>query len=177
MAETRTMIRSRKGLFDNPQEVICELNKYFYEDLGRAELFITLFYLQYRPETRQIVYASAGHSPTLLWREKSNQCIRLDPEGLIIGVKEDFPYEQESLQLEDGDVLLMYTDGLIEAEDNQHELFGENRLADLLKSQCHLPPQEMISHIVEQVQLFSGQSSFQDDVSLVVMQVKQQQQS
>lgn len=175
MAETRTMIRSRKGLFDNPREVICELNQFFYEDLTRAELFITLFYLQYRPETRQILFASAGHSPTLLWRAKSNQCIRLDPEGLIVGVKEDFPYEQESLQLEDGDVLLLYTDGLIEAENDQHELFGENRLADLLKIQCHLSPQEMISHIVEQVRLFSGHRSFQDDVSLVVMQVKQQQ--
>ena len=174
MAETRTMIRSRKGFFDNPREVICELNQFFYEDLTRAELFITLFYLQYHPETRQIVYASAGHSPTLLWRAKSNRCIRLDPEGLIIGVKADFPYEQESLQLEDGDVLLLYTDGLIEAENNQHELFGENRLVDLLKNHYHLPPHEMINHIVEQVRLFSGHSSFQDDVSLVVMQVKPQ---
>jgi serine phosphatase RsbU (regulator of sigma subunit) len=172
MAETRTMIRSRKGHFNTPQELLCELNQFFYEDLTRAELFITLFYLQYRPDTRQIVYASAGHSPTLLWQAKSKQCIRLDPEGLIIGVKEDFPYEQESLMLEIGDALLLYTDGLIEAENDQNELFGEERLTDLFSEQCHLPPQEMIDHIVDQVRLFSGHNNFQDDVSLVVMQVK-----
>ncbi len=175
MAETRTMIRSRRGHFNNPQEILCELNQFFYDDLTRAELFITLFYLQYRPETRRIVYASAGHSPSLLWQANTKQCIRLDPEGLIIGVKEEFPYEQESLTLETGDVLLMYTDGLIEAENDHNELFGEERLSILLQEQCHLPPQEMINHIVDQVRLFSGNSNFQDDVSLVVMKVKQLQ--
>ncbi len=174
MAETRTMIRSRKGHVNTPRELLCELNQFFYEDLTRAELFITLFYLQYRPDIRQITYASAGHSPTLLWQARSKQCIRLDPEGLIIGVKEDFPYEQESLNLEIGDVLLLYTDGLIEAENEQNELFGEDRLIALFSEQCQLPPQEMIDYLVDQVQLFSGRNSFQDDVSLVVMQVKPQ---
>ncbi|MDH3454760.1 MAG: SpoIIE family protein phosphatase, partial [Desulfuromonadales bacterium] len=173
MAETRTMIRSRRGLHNNPQEILCELNQFFFEDLTRAELFITLFYLQYRPETRQITYASAGHSPTLLWQAKTRQCIRLDPEGLIIGVKEAFPYEQESLTLEAGDVLLLYTDGLIEAENEQHDFFGEGRLAELLGEHSHLPPQELIEHIVEQVRLFSGHRNFQDDVSLIVMQLQQ----
>jgi len=177
MAETRTLIRSRGGHFNNPQEILCELNQFLYDDLTHAELFITLFFLQYRPDTQQIVYASAGHSPTLLWQAKSKECIRLNPEGLIIGVKEDFPYEQESCTLEGGDVLLLYTDGVIEAENEQNELFGEDRLADILKEQCHLPPQEMINHIIEQVRLFSGHHHFQDDVSMVVMQVEQLQRS
>ena len=173
MAETRTMIRSRKGHLNNPQEIIRGLNQFFYEDLTRAELFITLFYLQFCPETRQITFASAGHSPTLLWRAELGKCVRLDPEGLIIGVKEDFPYEQESLSVVDGDVLLLYTDGVIEAENDNNELFGEDRLVLLLEEHNKLPPQDMIDHIIEQVRLFSGQRSFKDDVSLVVMQVKQ----
>jgi Na+/proline symporter/serine phosphatase RsbU (regulator of sigma subunit) len=174
MAETRTMIRSRKGHLNNPQEIIRELNQFFYEDLTRAELFITLFYLQFYPETRQITFASAGHSPTLIWQAELKKCIRLDPEGLIIGVKEDFPYEQESLKLVDGDVLLLYTDGVIEAENDKNELFGEDRLVLLLEEHNKLPPQDMIDHIIEQVRLFSGHRSFKDDVSLIVMQVKQQ---
>ena len=173
MAETRTLIRSRSSQFQNPQDLLHELNNFFYDDLTQAELFITLFYLQYHSDSREIFYASAGHSPTLLWQKKTKQCLRLDPEGLIIGVKKDFPYEQESLKLEEGDVLLLYTDGLIEAENGMNELFGEERLAALLSEQCHLPAQELISHIVKQVRLFSGHHGFQDDVSLVVMQVKQ----
>ena len=173
MAETRTMIRSRRGNLNSPQQILCELNQVLYEDLTRAELFITLFYLQYQPDTHQIIFASAGHSPTLLWKAETKQCLRLDPEGLIIGVREDFPYEEESLELAEGDILLLYTDGLIEAENERNELFGEDRLADLLKEHFQLPPQEMINHIIDQVRLFSGHLSFQDDVSLIVMRVKQ----
>ncbi len=169
MAETRTLIRCRSGTLFAPQEIIYDLNHFFYEDLTQAELFITLFYLRYCPDTREVLYASAGHSPTLYWQANTKQCIRLNPEGLIIGVKKDFTYEQESIVLEDGDVLLMYTDGVIEAENNQEELFGEERLADLLSEHCHLPPQELIDYIIDQVRLFSGHHSFQDDVSLMVM--------
>jgi serine phosphatase RsbU (regulator of sigma subunit) len=169
MAETRTIIRCRIGKFHSPGEVIRELNQFFYEDLTKAELFITLFYLQYHPDTRAVLYASAGHSPTLHWKSRIKQCVSLNPEGLIIGVKEDFPYEQESFVLEEDDVLLLYTDGLIEAANNQNVLFGEQRLADLLAQHCDLPPQELINHIIEQVRLFSGHHSFMDDVSLLVM--------
>ncbi|MGW8313450.1 MAG: sodium:solute symporter family transporter [Desulfuromonadales bacterium] len=171
MAEARTMIRSRSGQYENPREILYGLNQFFYEDLTKAELFITLFYLQYRPDSREISYASAGHSPPLLWQAKTRQCLRLDPEGLIIGVKEEFPYEQDSHKLEDGDVLLMYTDGLIEAANDQNELFGDERLAKLLDAYSERPPHEMITNIIEQVQLFSGHQSFQDDVSMIVMRV------
>ncbi len=172
MAETRTMIRSSSSQFSSPKELLHELNLFFYEDLTRAELFITLFYLQYHHETRELHYASAGHSPTLLWQEKSKQCLRLDPEGLIIGVKKEFPYEQESITLESGDVLLLYTDGLIESINEHSVFFGEERLIELFKEKHHLPAQQLIDTIVEQVQLFSGHHNFQDDVSLIVMQVE-----
>ena len=174
MAETRTLIRSRSDKFTKPQELLRELNQFFYDDLTRAELFITLFYLQYQAASREISFASAGHSPTLLWQARNQQCLRLDPEGLIIGVKEDFTYEQESLKMEDGDVLLLYTDGVIEAENKSNELFGEERLVELLSEKHQLPPQELIDYIVEQVRIFSGHHNFQDDVSLVVMQATQE---
>ncbi len=171
MAETRTMIRSRSDRAGNPLEIMQELNHFFYDDLTRAELFVTLFYLQYRPETQQALYASAGHSPPLLWHEKKNLCTRLDCEGLIIGVKDSFPYEQKSLHMEAGDVLLLYTDGVIEAENSQGDFFGEARLTKLLETHSHLVPQELIDLIFEQVRIFSGRHSFHDDVSLVVMKL------
>ncbi len=172
MAETRTLIRSRSSQFKNPQDLLHELNQFFYDDLTRAELFITLFYLQYDHTNRKIDFASAGHSPTLLWRAAEKRCLRLDPEGLIIGVKKSFDYEQESLTLATGDVLLLYTDGLTEASNENNDLFGEERLKQLLAENHRMETQQLINHIVEQVQLFTGHQSFQDDVSLVVMQVE-----
>ncbi len=169
MSEARTMIRSRSGKFSKPDELLRELNQFLYEDLTKAELFITLFYLQYQPDTRVVEYASAGHSPTLLWQAAQSQCLRLDPEGLIVGVKKDFFYEKDSYKLASGDVMLLYTDGLIEAENEHNDFFGEERLAELLKENHHLQPQELINYIVDQVRLFTGHQNFKDDVSMIVL--------
>jgi hypothetical protein len=172
MAETRTLIRARCDQSMTPQKTLAELNRFFYEDLTRAELFITLFVLEYQPTNGRIIYASAGHPPPLLWRKQSGSCERLDAEGLILGVRREFPYEQQERTLTPGDVLLLYTDGITEAANNTQELFGEERLAALLRDSHQLSPQELIDRIFLQVRQFTGNHSFNDDVSLVVMQVK-----
>lgn len=171
MAETRTMIRARSDRLATPRDLIAELNTFFYEDLSRAELFVTLFFLSYDPRSGQALYANAGHAPALLWRQASGECRRLDAEGLILGVRREFPYEQEALRLDAGDVLLLYTDGIIEAANSSFELFGEERLTDLLREAGHLPPESLIEHIFQQVRIFTGSHSFNDDVSLVVMRI------
>jgi len=172
MAETRTMIRARCDQTSAPRNLMAELNRFFYEDLSRAELFVTMFYLQFDPHSRRATYANAGHSPPLLWQKTSGQCQRLDAEGLILGVRREFPYEQEYIDLRPGDVLLLYTDGIIEAANHLNELFGEERLAELLRESHHLEPQELIERIFQQVRMFTGVHGFNDDVSLVVMAVE-----
>ncbi len=171
MAETRTMIRSQSIHQNLPKDVLKELNRFFYDDLTRAELFITMFYLQYDPVTRKAGYASAGHSPPILYRSSESTCRQLDAEGLIIGVMREFPYEQQSLELLPGDLLLLYTDGVIEAENEQGEMFGEGRLIKMVKDNITQRPEDMIEHIFEQVRLFTGHHNFNDDVSLIVMRV------
>jgi Na+/proline symporter len=173
MAETRTLIRARQGQIGTPRDILAELNRFFYEDLSRAELFVTMFFLEFDPENRQTVYASAGHSPALLWQKAAGTCRRLDAEGLILGVRREFPYEQESIRLAPGDVLLLYTDGVIEAANADHELFGEERLAEVLRDAHQRSPQELIELIFQRARLFSGSQTFNDDVSLVVMLVEE----
>ncbi|TLM68398.1 MAG: GAF domain-containing protein [Deltaproteobacteria bacterium] len=173
MAETRTLIRARYDQLDTPRDTLAELNRFFYEDLSRAELFVTMFFLEFHPQTGRAFYASAGHSPALLWSRSAGKVLRLDAEGLIFGVRREFPYEQQTLDLGSGDVLLLYTDGIIEASNSSRELFGEERLTDLLRDACHLGPQELIDLIFQQVRLFSGSHSFNDDVSLIVMKVEE----
>jgi len=130
-----------------------------------------MFYMEYRPEQRSAIYASAGHSQPLIWRKATGSCELLDAEGLILGVRREFPYEEETVDFSPGDVLLLYTDGIIEANDPNGELFGEERLIELLKDSHALPPQELIDRIFNQVRLFTGTQGFSDDVSLVVMRV------
>jgi len=171
MAETRTFIQSRSIHLGSPENILKAINQFFYDDLTQAELFITMFYLQYQADTRRATFASAGHSPPILWRPAADSVQQLDAEGLIIGVRKEYPFEQIEIDLQPGDCLLLYTDGVIEAESEKGEFFGEERLIELVKSTSDQSPQQIIDEIFDQVRLFTGQHNFRDDVSLVVMKI------
>uniref|UniRef100_UPI003D81AE81 SpoIIE family protein phosphatase n=1 Tax=Trichloromonas sp. TaxID=3069249 RepID=UPI003D81AE81 len=172
MAETRTFIQAKAQSLPSASSVMSSLNEFFYQDLTNAELFITMFYLKYHAATRQISYASAGHNPPLIWRCGTKACERLDAEGLILGIKTDVTFEEKQVKLQSGDILLLYTDGITEAENREGGFFGEERLCAILNENNHLPPQEIINTLLDQVRIFSGQQNFKDDVSLVVMKIE-----
>jgi serine phosphatase RsbU (regulator of sigma subunit)/Na+/proline symporter len=172
MAEVRTFIQAKAKDIPRTSETLCAINEFLYDDLSRAELFITMFYLKYFAETRELSFASAGHNPPLLWRAKSGTCENLDAEGLILGVKRGVVFEEKRVELQPDDLLLLYTDGIIEAEDAAGTLFGEEKLYDLLRDNHTLPPQQIIDILLGQVRMFTGNRSFDDDITLVVMKVE-----
>jgi phosphoserine phosphatase RsbU/P len=173
MAETRTFIQAKAQEIHSTSDILKAVNEFFYEDLTRAELFITMFYLQYRPASRRLSYSSAGHNQPLVARSATGACERLDAEGLILGVRRNVQFEEQSRQLHPGDLLLLYTDGITEAESPDGVFFGEDRLCSLLQEYRSLPPAEIIDCLLDQVRLFTGTHNFQDDVSLVVMRVEE----
>ncbi|MBE0599094.1 MAG: SpoIIE family protein phosphatase [Desulfuromonadales bacterium] len=171
MAETRTFILARARELASPGLIMQAINEFFYDDLTSTELFITMFYLRYDADLRHLTYANAGHNLPLIWRGRSACCERLDAEGLILGVKRAVAFEERSTTLEPGDQLLLYTDGITEAEDADGNFFGDERLCELLGAYHELPPEAIIDQILDQVRLFTGSQGFRDDVTLVVMKV------
>lgn len=171
MAEVRTIIQAEARIVRGPGEILGVLNEFLYEDLTRAELFITTFYLNYDTGTRKLSFASAGHNPPMLRRSNSRTCECLDAEGLILGIKRNVAFEEKQVQLEPGDVLLLYTDGITEAANPDGEFFGETRLCSLLAEYHALHPQQIIENLLAQVRSFAGSQNLSDDVSLVVMKV------
>lgn len=171
MAETRTFIHSRVQHLRQPGEMLRALNNYFFKDLDRSELFVTMFYLQYNPENRRLIYSNAGHNNPLLWRKAQGQYEFLDAEGLIFGLRDEVDFEQRATSMEAGDVLLLYTDGIIEAENHDKGMYGSKRLAKLLAECAELSPQEIIDQVMNQVRIFTGRRHFNDDITLLVMKV------
>jgi len=171
MAETRTFIHARMQSIKQPAEMLRALNSYFLKDLDRSDLFVTMFYLQYNPVNRRLIYGNAGHNTPLLWKKRKRHLITLDTEGLIFGIKEDITFEQKATDLDPGDILLLYTDGIIEAENRDKVFFGIERLAKVLEECDDLNPQELIDQIMIQGRIFTGMRHFNDDVTLVVMKV------
>jgi phosphoserine phosphatase RsbU/P len=175
MAETRTFIQARVHGIHRASEIMNALNEFFYADLTRAELFITMFYGIYDADSRQLSFASAGHNPPLLWRANDGSYERLDADGLILGIKRGVHFEERRVQLRPGDVLLLYTDGITEAESPEGEFFGEERLISLFAGNHRLEPQQIIDDLLHQARLFTGNQQFNDDVSLVVLQVAEEE--
>ena len=172
MAETRTFIRSQAQHFATTDQTLRAINEFLYEDLDRAELFITMCYLRYDTASGRLAFANAGHPPPLVWRAASASCERLDAEGLILGVKKEVRFEEQRVALHPGDILLLFTDGITEAESPEGSFFGEERLAALLQDLHALPPEQLIEQLRQQVGLFTGSGSFSDDVTLVVMKME-----
>ena len=172
MTEVRTLIQAEANIIRSPGEILNALNEFLYEDLTCAELFITMFYLNYDAHMRKLSFANAGHNLPMIWRSNSHTCERLDAEGLILGVKRKVAFEERKAEMQPGDILLLYTDGITEAANPAGIFFGEDRLRGLLNEYHALPPQQIIDNVLSQVRSFAGTQSLIDDVSLVIMKVE-----
>jgi len=107
----------------------------------------------------------------MIHRNGLSACIELDAEGLILGVKRSVVFEERTIELQKGDVLLFYTDGLTEATSPDGTMFENGRVCRLLGSVSHLPVQEIIDSFYNAVTEFTGSTTLQDDISIVVLKI------
>lgn len=176
MAEARSSLkaearRPNNGVDHGPGQALAELNDLLFEDLNRAETFISMFYMRYNPQTRQLRFASAGHNPPLLLREGARVCEPLDTEGMILGVVREVVFEEAALALAMGDRLLLYTDGIVEAQNEFGEFYGTRRLCQLFVDCRDGTPQEVVEEILADLHAFLAETPCSDDVTLVVAQI------
>ena len=168
MVETRSAIRTQASGSATPAETLKVLNNFLFEDLDRSDYFITLFYLQYNITNHQLSFANAGHPPPLLLSPFQTECRQLDADGLILGVNKKVIFEQKTTTLAPGDLILLYTDGLTEAENPHGEFFGLDRVSDILVQHAQHPPQTIIEVLLEQLKQFCHSESFNDDITLMI---------
>lgn len=172
MSEVRTLLRSETNSFRSPCAILEALNIQLYDDLTRAELFITMFYAKYDAETGVLSYSNAGHNHPVLRRVHDTLCTELDTEGLILGVKKDVLFEEQSVKLRKGDVLVFYTDGLTEACDSAGNMFGASGLHEHLNACQHLSAESILDSFYVRIHDFAGTQNLQDDISIVVIKIR-----
>ena len=169
MVETRSVLRAQMQESRPAKDVLRLLNELLYDDLTGAELFITMFCAKYDGATRTMSYANAGHTRPLLFRGGGWQ--ELDAEGLILGVEHGVAFEEKNVALEPGDLLFIYTDGIIEAEGASGDFFGVSRLCALISELLDQAPEAVIERVLAEVTAYSWPNPLQDDISMVVMKV------
>jgi sigma-B regulation protein RsbU (phosphoserine phosphatase) len=167
MATARNVLRREVDSGRPPGEVLRAVNDSMLADLTNAALFITMFCARFDPGTGELSFASGGHNPPLLRRSTSGAVITLDPDGMPAGLLGGVEYVQESTSLQPGDVLLMYTDGAVEARSPDGEQFGLERLRQIMASSAGQEPEELVSTVFGQVQSHTGGNASQDDLTLL----------
>ena len=153
--------------------LIGDVNRLVYGS-SPTNIFATLFYAEYEPAKRLLNYVNAGHNPPLILRPKNGSCeiFQLPSTGIPLGISTDSQFASTTFQFEIDDVLIAYTDGITEAENRQHELWGQQRLEALLKSCSRKTAKEIINAILDQVSTFANGQPQRDDVTLLVMRVQ-----
>ena len=145
--------------------VVGRLNRQLFASTP-AEKYATFFYAVYDGETRRLIYTNAGHPPPYYFhRGKIN---RLVEGGTVVGLFEAAIYEQAIIQLEPGDMILAFTDGMTEPENNYGEEFGEDRLFDVARRASNCAPEELVEVIYRAVSDWTGSPELQDDMTLMV---------
>lgn len=173
MTEVRSMVRaqSRPASVAHPAHMLRELNELLYDDLDRSELFITMFFCRYESATGRLKYANAGHNPGLLLRAGQQDCMELDSEGLVLGAERVVDFEERSLFLSQGDKLLFYTDGVVEAQDASGAFFGLERLCRRFAANREYAPEIIVRKLLREVRDFCAPAVMGDDAALVVLEV------
>ncbi len=171
MAISRSVLRSVIHQYDSLSEILAQTNRLLFPDLDRAGLFISLFLAQYNPETHWLTYGNAGHPPLLVYKAKEKKVHELDAEGMIIGILEEVDFEEKSLHLDAGDIVLFYTDGIIEATNLYNEQFGEERLAEILKIFHDEPAERIVRHLYNQLDIFVQRREQNDDVTVIALKI------
>ena len=145
------------------------LNHQLYESTPAAK-YATLFLGIYDGATRRLTYANGGHLPPVLISEDGSSRL-LDCGGTVVGLFDNLSFPEETVQLRPGDVLVAYTDGVTEPENDYGE-FGEERLIQLVRSNRHLPLERITEIVTAAVEDWIGDNEQPDDVTLVLARAK-----
>ncbi|OHB32949.1 MAG: hypothetical protein A2X79_03645 [Desulfuromonadaceae bacterium GWB2_53_15] len=171
MIAARSVLQAKVHAEHSPGKLLAEVNDLLYEDLSRAELTLSMFYARLDIGTTTLVYANAGHTRPLLFRSRDGSFEELDADGLLMGVRKDVIFEENTTQMANGDILFLYTDGVTEAENADGLFFGDERLREVIAESCGQHPEEILTAIFRNLAAFIGDKDLSDDITITILKV------
>ena len=169
MTASRATLRALVTTTDDLAEMLCRVNDRLADDMEEGR-FITLFYSMLDPSDRVLRYTSAGHEPGLVYRAATGEFDELLSTGFPLGIipESEFP-EGPTITLQSGDVLVLTTDGIIEATNEAGEEFGRDRLRQVIRKHSERSSNDLIEAIHRAASEFCGQAEQRDDLTLVAV--------
>lgn len=168
-----TFQASLKTLSSTPcslKELVGAMNRYACSNSQSGLRFTTAFLAEFDPGTREMNYINAGHNNPIV-RRSSGAIERLDHGGVPIGIQPDANYDEGAIRLADGDWLVIFTDGLVEAVDQFGEEYGETRLLAVLHANAGMAPDLLLQRTIAEVNAFVGTTPQHDDITCMLIKV------
>ncbi|MBI3508457.1 MAG: PP2C family protein-serine/threonine phosphatase [Chlamydiia bacterium] len=166
----RSLLRSLVSVKKDLSEALLEANRLFGLDAESSGMFITAWVGLLDPRTHQLTYCSLGHPPALL--KQGAEISELSTSAMALGAAEWKHVETQSVSLHSGDVLFLYTDGILEAHNPKQELFGMQRLQTFLLQSMRASSEKLVQDLLHEVELFSGSAPQHDDITCLCVRVK-----
>lgn len=145
--------------------LVTRLNRQLYENTP-PEKYATFYCALYDERSNRLMYTNAGHLAPILIRK--GQASRLESNGTVVGIFPEYPFEQATVDLEPGDILAAFTDGITESENAQEEQFGEDRLIELLAQNAAKPLNDIIQLVMDTVGRWAHDPSARDDITMLL---------
>jgi serine phosphatase RsbU (regulator of sigma subunit) len=170
MPSLAVALRLRARELGGPAAIIKDLDGVLRQ-ITNSATFVTMFYARLNPVRRTLEYANGGHNPPLLLRLSTGESLLLDQCGPIVGILPDAQFSNTLIELQAGDILTLYTDGVTEQENESGVEFSMDRLKDLVLSKEAEPAATVVADISEAVSAFAGITEQTDDLTIVVAKV------
>ena len=167
MALTRSLMRAEAQRSPSPKEALLRVNKLLLE-ISRTELFVTVLYGVFDLAARTLCYARAGHERALYHSPRKDECRFLEGDGMFLGMVEPVVLEELCLDLYPGDRVVLFSDGITDANSTDGELFGRQRLATAIAEAEESTAQALNDSVFERVASFQAGAEQFDDMALLV---------
>lgn len=173
MASLQASLRTLVPDLSSPAEIVRRLNRLFYHNINLTN-FVTLFLACFDAQAHTLTYCNAGHNPPLLFKSDSDKTgifSRLYPTGAAVGLIELDQFVEKTINLVQGDVLFLYTDGVTEAINPQFEEFGQDRLAEVVQHSLNWSARELVQEVRQQLNEFTNVQPLVDDTTIVAYKI------
>ena len=151
--------------------LLVSMNRLLYDELNRSNTLVTAFLALLQTGPLRLSYASAGHTSALLWRAQEGEIRELERTGLPLGIERQINLAEKQVLLDPGDVLLAYSDGITEAENQSGQIFGVQALIDILFGVHPLPASKQLKALLDGLDVHRGEVPLRDDVALFFARV------
>ncbi len=166
MSNLQASLRILGPQYNELNSLMEKLNELFQRNLKLIR-FITIFLAAIDAKTGTVEYCNAGHHPPVFWEASTKNIHWLQPTGPAIGLTRDAQFQSDVINIKAGDLLVLYTDGLVESRNNNGEEFGEDRLASFVRENHHKSTDDFIKDLRDEAAGFA--KKFHDDLSLLAI--------